>query len=275
MNDFSIEEFENSSEENGVRYWEAHRFMLRLGYDAWPAFQSVITKAMGSCAKLNIDPTEVFIPFTLTEDGKSVKSYKLTRFACFLITMHGDSKKPEVMRARAVLAAIADSLIEQRIEERDLGRIETREDLKLAERLMSGVAKDAGLEQQYFGLFKDAGIRGMYNMGLRDLVAFKGIPSGGQVYDFMGLEELAGNLFRVTQTAARIKTQGVRGLSALQRTAKDVGREVRGIMIKDGGVAPETLKIEENISRVKSRIKITHREMKKLDRTKKKLNPPK
>jgi DNA-damage-inducible protein D len=269
MGEFSVEKFEESGRENGVRFWYAHEFMKSLGYDSWQNFQKVITKAMGSCAKLGIDPTESFAPATFIEDGKEVRTYKLSRFACFLVSMHGDSKKEEVAKAKAVLAAIADKLIQERIQEHDLGRIETRDDLKLAERVLSGVAQSAGLQSHQFGIFKDAGFRGMYNMSLNNLMIRKGIQPNKTLYDFMGLEEMAGNLFRVTQTAARIKNQGVMGLPALANTATHVGREVRSIMIKNSGVAPEALPIADEISGVKRRLKSAERAMKKMDIKKK------
>src|SRR6185437_6232585 len=104
------------------RFWLAHEFMQALGYDSWATFQKIITKAMGSCAKLGIDPTEAFSPFVFLEEGKEVKTYKLSRFACFLVSMHADSKKEQVAKAKALLAAIADRLIQERINEQDLGR---------------------------------------------------------------------------------------------------------------------------------------------------------
>jgi len=272
--EFSVQQFEEAGRDNGVRYWDAHEFMRSLGYETWGAFQNVINKAMGSCAKLNIDPTEVFLISNLVVDGKTVKTYRLTRFACFLVSMHADSKKPEVAKAKAVLAAIADQLIQERIEDQDIGRIEAREDLKLAERVMSGVAQDAGLENMHFGIFKDAGIRGMYNMSLQDLKAHKGVDRNQVLYDYMGLEELAGNLFRVTQTAARIKNKNVQGLPQLSKTATDVGAEVRNIMIKNSGVRPEALPVERDIGHVKKRIKSAYKGMKKLD-DRKRLSPKK
>jgi DNA-damage-inducible protein D len=274
MSEFNLQEFENDGKENGGKYWDARNFMRRLGYETWQASLNVITKSMASCAKLKIDPTEAFSPISLIEEGKEVKSYKLTRFACFLISMHADSKKPEVIKIRAILAAIADRLIEERIQSEDISRIETREDLKIAEMVMSGVAQDAGLESDKFGIFKDAGFRGMYNMGLKSLIQYKGAPGNSTLYDFMGLDELAGNLFRVTQTAARVKKHNIKGLNSLANTARKVGSEVRGIMIKDGGVPPEDIPIEEHISDVRKRIKSADREMKKLDKKKtKQLNP--
>src|ERR1700737_858601 len=170
MGEFSIQKFEGECHENGVRFWYAHEFMKSLGYDSWPAFQKVVTKAMAACARLGIDPTESFIPATYTENDKEVKTYKLSRFACFLVSMYADSNKPEVALAKTLLAAIADKLVEERIRETDLGRIETRDDLKLAERVLSGVAQAAGLENSQFGIFKDAGFRGMYNMSLSKLM---------------------------------------------------------------------------------------------------------
>jgi DNA-damage-inducible protein D len=265
MSGFSVEKFEKSGRDNGMRYWYAHEFMEALGYETWQSFQNVITRAMGSCAKLNIDPTEAFISETYIENGRALKTYKLTRFACFLVSMHADSKKPEVAKAKAVLAAIADQLIAERIQDHDLGRIEARDDLKLAEKVMSGVAQAAGLETTQFGIFKDAGFRGMYNMGLQDLRRHKGITGNAVLYDFMGLEELAGNLFRVTQTAARIKNKNVQGITPLVNTATQVGAEVRNMMMKNSGLAPEALPLDQDISQVKKRLKATAREMKKLD----------
>lgn len=265
MGEFSIEKFEADCRENGVRFWYAHEFMKSLGYDSWTSFQRIITKAMGSCARLGIDPTEAFSRSTCLDNGKEITTYRLSRFACFLVSMHADSSKPEVAKAKAILAAIADRLVEERIAETDLGRIEARDDLKSAERTLSGVAKDAGLETWQYGIFKDAGFRGMYNMSLANLMKYKGVDPSKTLYDFMALEELAGNLFRVTQTAARVKNKGVSGLPALKDTAHRVGTEVRTMMIQNSGTAPERLPIAENISTVQRRLKSANRAMKRLD----------
>ena len=109
----------------------------------------------------------------------------------------------------------------------------------------------------------------MYDMSLKKLVTHKGGPAGKTLYDFMGKTELAANLFRVTQTAERISSQNVSGLPGLAKTATAVGAEVRGIMLRSSGVAPENLPLEEDISLVKRRIKSTHKEMIKLDAPKK------
>lgn len=276
MGEFTVQAFEDSSQENGVRYWYAHDFMGKLGYETWPSFKGVIIKAMASCAQLSLEPADSFIRDRVDVEGHEIETYRLTRFACFLVAMHADDRKPEVQKAKAVLAAVADSLIAERIGADDLSRIETRENLKEAEKAMSSAAYGAGLPGKNFAIFKDAGFRGMYNMSLKDLQARKGAPEGKTLYDFMGLEEMAGNLFRVTQTAASIRSQNVRGTQALTKTARDVGADVRGIMIRNSGTAPEHLQLAEDVSDAKKRLKNTHKQMKKLDSTKskKKENPP-
>jgi DNA-damage-inducible protein D len=164
---FDLQLFEGLAKENGIRYWDAHEFMDSLGYDSWGSFKKVINRAIGSCAQLGIDIGEVFIQKTTVEGAKVQETYKLTRFACLLITMHADSKKPEVAQAKVALAAIADSLIERSISSAALERIEIRTELKAGESIMSDAAKSAGLQGADYGIFKDAGMRGMYNIAGR------------------------------------------------------------------------------------------------------------
>lgn len=265
MTGFDIERFEASAHANGIRYWDARQFMAALGYDSWAAFQKVLNRAIASCAQLGISIGDVFIPETVIDGGRVINSYRLTRFACFLVTMHADARKPEVAQAKVVLAALADALIEEQIAEGALERIEIRAELKAGETIMSGAGKAAGLQATEYGLFKDAGIRGMYNMPLRDLVQYKRAPGDKTLYDYMGKTELAANLFRVTQTAERINNRQTKGLRGVMRTAEDVGAEVRQVMIRSGGVPPEDLALEDDIGNVKKRIKSAHREMRKLD----------
>jgi len=262
-----FKDFEDAAKENGERYWDAHDLMRKLGYETYASFSKVINKAIASCAQLGIQIHEAFIQTTILADGKAAPSYKLTRFACFLTSMHADDKKPEVAAAKIYFAAIAASIIEKAIAEGDLQRLEVREEIKTGEKMLSSVAKRAGINQNGYAFFRDAGIRGMYNMGLKDLMQKKGVPSSSILYDFMGSTELAGNYFRITQTSERIQSRGIQGQRALETTAKEIGQVVRKTMIANSGTAPENLKISEDLNEVKKRLKTTHRGMKKLDKT--------
>ncbi|SEL25940.1 hypothetical protein [Nitrosovibrio tenuis] len=273
MTTFEMQKFEDAAKENGVRYWDAHEFMSTLGYETWTAFNKVIIKAIASCAQLGISIHDVFIPVQIIEGKGVINSYKLTRFACFLVSLHADAKKPQVAQAKVVLAALADELIQERIQEGSLERIEIREELKAGETIMAGAAKAAGLEVHQYGVFKNAGFMGMYNMSLKQLIQYKGAPADKTLYDYMGKTELAANLFRVTQTEERLKRTQPRGLNQASQTAQDVGREVRDVMMRSSGEKPENLPIEEHIGDVKKRLKSANKEMRKIDGKKKKQLP--
>lgn len=262
MTTFDIDAFEDSARENGQRYWDALQYMDMLGYENWTSFKHVIQKSMSNCLSLGIETDDVFISVTL-DDG--TKSFKLTRFACFLIAMQADSKKPEVIKAQVSLAALAESLLEEKLSQEGITRIEERWKLTDAEKHLGGAAKSAGIVQGQYGIFKDAGFRGMYNMSLKELQRYKGADSGKTLYDYMGITELAANTFRVTQTAERMKRNNVKGLNQSSTTAVEVGKEVRDIMRRSSGTAPEDLPIEGHISTVRKQIKSTNKEMKKLD----------
>ena len=67
-----------------------------------------------------------------------------------------------------------------------------------------------------------------------------------------------------------MKNQKLQSLPQLAQTAKDVGSEVRQIMVRNSGVPPESLPIEANIATVKKRLKATAKAMGKLDSKKNK-----
>jgi DNA-damage-inducible protein D len=267
MTSFDITAFENSARQNGQRYWFANEFMRTLGYESWASFRSVVNKAIGLCSRIGVDVIEAIIPVEVIDDsGKAIHTYKLTSFGCLLVTMQADVKKIEVAQAQVAMAAIADALVDKYLNSHTLERIERREELKIAENILSGKANAAGVQSTEFGIFKSAGFRGMYNMTLDDLKNYKGVACHkGTLYDLMGITELAANTFRVTQTAERLKHTGASGLKQATSVAHQVGKEVRDVMIKSNGTAPEDLALEEDMNSVQKGIRTAHKEIKRID----------
>ncbi|MEI7912020.1 MAG: hypothetical protein WCK77_20500 [Verrucomicrobiota bacterium] len=81
----------------------------------------------------------------------------------------------------------------------------------------------------------------------------------------MGKDELAANLFRLTQTRAKIRNEKIHGQKALENTAETVGKAVRRTMHEISGQRPETLPREEDIRKVKTAIKATGKGLQKID----------
>jgi DNA-damage-inducible protein D len=230
-----------------------------MDYQTELSFRKVITRAMQACLSLGISTEENF----MLSDG----SYKLTRFACYLIAMNGDSKKTNIAAAQVYFAALADTF-QKHIEHADgVDRVLVRNEMTDGLKSLGSTAKRHGVENYAF--FQNAGYRGMYNMDLARLTSFKGVTGGEILLDRMGKEELAANLFRITQTEAKIKNDKLQGQHMLEKTAHDVGRTVRQTMITISGTPPEHLPVAEHIKDVKKKLKDTSKKFKKLDTTKK------
>src|SRR6266545_4507350 len=201
--------FEDLGHDGDSHFWYARDLMVMLGYESYNAFQNAMNKAIGTCTTLGIPVLENFSQVQRDIDGLPVHDCKLSRFACYLSTMNGDVRKPQIAAAQAYFANTAEVVRTYIQNASNIERVQIREDISERERSLSGVARQAGVEQ--YPLFQNAGYRGMYNMDLRRLKQVKGVDQKRPLLDFMGKEELAANLFRLTQTEAKIKKENVRG----------------------------------------------------------------
>ena len=253
--------FNDISYENGFTYWLASDLMKALGYQSFNSFKSSINKAVGACQALNIPIMENF-----QQIGQY--DYKLSRFACYLVAMNSDPKKHNVALAQAYFAATAEAFRKYIQESEDVERILIRDEISGHEKQLSSTANSAGVKN--YALFQNAGYRGMYNMNLKKLKSIKDVPETRSPLDFMGKEELAANLFRITQTEAKIKNENIYGQRNAEMAAEGVGRKVRETMMEISGTRPEALPIRDDIKKVKSAIKASHKDFKKLDNKRKK-----
>ena len=88
----------------------------------------------------------------------------------------------------------------------------------------------------------------------------------GKLFDRMSRTELAANLFRVTQTEELIKSKQISGQANLEQTHYTVGRQVRNIVEQNTGRKPEQLPQEKELPIIKKALKMTAKEMKKIDK---------
>jgi DNA-damage-inducible protein D len=266
--DFSSENFENNCKENGFTYWSAFDLMTQLGYENWASFQKAINKAMTTCNTLGIPIMENFVQIQiLPQDGKPNFDFKLSRFACYLVVMNADTKKTPVAQAQAYFATLAGAVQNYLDESGKVERLNVRNEVSERESSLSGVAHKAGVTNYAF--FQNAGYRGMYNKNISQLKVKRNVPNGRTLLDFMGKEELAANLFRITQTELKIKQENISGQGRLENAAENVGRKVRNTMIDISGVAPENFIPVDDIKQVKKELKTTSKQIRLIDKKKK------
>ncbi len=101
------------------------------------------------------------------------------------------------------------------------------------------------LSSRDFGIFQDWGYRGLYaGETAKDIAARKGLAKGQRILDHMDSTELGANIFRVTQTTAKLRQlhdEGITGKTVANQTHYTVGHEVRAAIERIGGDMPETL----------------------------------
>jgi len=259
--------FEDSFHTNGQIFWYASEFIHWLGYKEYSPTMPPINKAMSVCLSIpTIITTDHFREEVRFLDGKNIKDFKLSRFACYLVSMNADIKKPVVAQAQAYFAAFAAAIQEYIRTSEDIERVPLRKEISEWERTLSSTAKFAGVER--YDYFANKGYMGLYNMPIHKLRERKNIPDGKTPLDYMGAEELGANIFRITQTNAKIKRQEIRGQQNLEAAAFEIGRNIRDVIIKNGGTMPEDLPAEVHIKKIKSDLNKTSKAFGKEDKKK-------
>ena len=173
-----------------------------------------------------------------------VDEYKLSRYACYLIVQNSDSRKEVVALGQTYFAVqtrkqelsekeyLGLTEDEKRFYQRDLTRKENYS--------LNITARNAGVKN--FDKFHNAGYRGLYNGETADDIAKRrNLRYREDILDNMCSEELAANLFRITQTECKLKKDNVRIEKTANETHYEVGVEIRSTIKKLGGTMPEDL----------------------------------
>lgn len=244
-------------DENGIEYWDARELLPLLGYQKWEKAEDVIARAARACINSGQDVDNHFHQSVkMVKIGSNtvrrVRDYKLDRYACYLIAQNGDPKKPEIALAQTYFAI---QTRKQEIFEQlsDIAkRLFIRNEVSDHNKKLFKTAKQFGVTR--FGLFNDAGYRGLYGMPLSDIERKKGIKKR-ELLDRAGSTELAANLFRITQTDEKLKKDKIQGDRSASQTHFMVGGKVRQTIKEIGGTTPEHLPTEKHIKEVKKEVK--------------------
>lgn len=234
---------------NGEDYWMGREIQAILGYDTWEYFYAVIQKAMMGCESAGFKVIYHFRDTTkMISGGKGAKLQRadcyLTRYACYLVAMNGDSRKAEISTAQSYFAA---QTRKQELRDQEK-RILLRDRVRRGNTVLAGTARNAGVRR--FGIFTDAGYRGLYGMGLKEIKKRKQIPQSADLLDRAGHAELAANEFRITQAQQKLERDRIQGEEAAIAAHRDVGAEVRSAIQRIGGTMPENLPLEEPIKNI-------------------------
>ncbi len=251
----SIKKLDN----NGVEYWSSRELASALEYTKYLNFLGVINKAKAACKNSGEVIHNHFAEAgQMVQIGsgaeKSVETIYLSRYACYLVVQNSDPTKVVVAKGQTYFAIQtrrqekADNLIE------DNNRVFLREEMKKHNTILSQTAAVAGVAS--FAIFQNAGYKGLYDgLTMQDIHTKKKLKKSQKILDHMGSEELAANLFRATQTDAKIMRESIKGQAQANLAHFEVGQKVRHTIRNLGGTMPEELPTPDAVVKAKTRIK--------------------
>ncbi len=250
---YSEEVFERIKHVNeyGQEFWYARELQKCLEYTEYNKFEPVIKRAMRACEKSGNEIGDHFAhasEMVLIGSGayRRVKSYRLSRYACYLIVMNGDSRKEIIALGQTYFAVKTRQQevienYEQLNEEQK--RLAIRNEIKEHNKLLAESARNAGvIEPIDYAIFQNRGYQGLYGgLGAKEIHARKGLNKSQQILDYMGSTELAANLFRATQTDEKLRRENIQGKEEAGGVHFEVGKKVRKTIAELGGTMPEDL----------------------------------
>lgn len=236
-------------DEYGNEYWLARELQNVLEYKRWDKFCNVINNAKKACENSSYNVFEHFSQVGKTSkmpNGgvKKLLDYKLSRYACYLIVQNADPRKESIALGQTYFAVQTRrqelTEIEYSMLTEDEKRFYQRNLTKKGNYSLNQVAKKAGVKN--FDKFHNARYKGLYNGETADDIAKrKGLRYREEILDNMGSEELATNLFRISQTEARLKKDNIQGEGKANETHYNIGKNIREVIAKNGGTMPECL----------------------------------
>lgn len=254
--------------EYGQEFWYARDLQVALEYTEWRNFCNVIDKAKDACKGSENTVSDHFVDVNkIVSAGitnKDIRDIQLSRYACYLIVQNADPRKKVIALGQSYFAVKTrqQELIEHYEElTEDQKRLAIRKEMIEHNKMLVAAAKDAEVETSLeYAVFQNYGYMGLYGgLKAQNIKERKGLKKSQNILDHMGYEELAANLFRATQTEAKLRRDHIQGKQEANQTHYEVGKKVRQTIKDLGGTMPENLPTPE-----KSIQQIEREEKKKL-----------
>lgn len=253
LENYSEQTFESIKHVNeyGQEFWYARDLQVALKYGKWENFQNVLSKAKSACEQAGNNISDHFADVRKMIDlakgaQREIEDYMLSRYACYLIVMNGDSRKKVIAVGQTYFAVkTRQQELAENYEDltEDQKRLAIRSEMKQHNTSLADAAHDAGVIKPIdYAIFQNYGYMGLYGgMKARDIADKKGLKKGQNILDHMGSTELAANLFRATQTDEKLRRDHVQGKAEANATHYEVGQKVRQTIKELGGTMPEDL----------------------------------
>lgn len=268
MNEF--DSVAKKTEEN-IEFWYARDLMGLLGYEQWRNFENVINHAIESCETSEIEPSDHFREVTKmvalgSGAQRQVRDYMLTRYACYLIAMNGDTSKEEIAFAQSYFAVQTrkQELIEERIAY--IERTQVRGRLRESEKRLSQNIYERGVDDSGFARIRSKGDQALFGgYTTKEMKTKLGVKDNRPLADFLPTLTIAAKNLATEMTNYNVEEKDLQGENAITTEHVQNNTGIRK-MLGERGIKPEELPAAEDIKKLERRNRTQDRKIEELGR---------
>lgn len=254
------------TEEEKIEFWYARDLMKLLGYSRWENFEKAIERAMESCKTSQIKALDHFREVTKMVSlgsgaNRKVKDYMLTRYACYLIAMNGDTTKEEIAFAQSYFAVQTrkTELIEERIAY--IERTQARNRLKESEKRLSQNIYERGVDDAGFARIRSRGDKALFGgHSTKEMKERLGVKDSRPLADFLPTLTIAAKNLATEMTNYNVENKDLFGEAPITNEHVQNNIEIRK-MLGGRGIKPEELPPAEDIKKLERRTKSQDKKM--------------
>lgn len=245
---------------NNIPYWNARELMGILDYHKWEKFELVINRAMSSCNSYGYKSIDHFVSCTrqvIIAKGavRNINDYMLSKFACKLVCMNGDSSKKPIIGVAQSYFAIATNSLEDMIDmykysERVEPVTEAKEQTKQFNSTLYSHSVNTSKGIASIKSKGDEAFFGGYNT--QDMKEKLGIPKSSSLNDCLDSLPLSFKNAAMQLSKRQIIDNNFRGESAITNLHMSNNSTMRDVMINNG-YYPEDFPAEENFKKLEKR----------------------